>query len=814
MNKVKFSKYDWLCAAIACIASLALYVWTAAPNVTLLDSGEFTVAAEHFGVPHPTGYPLWTILSGLFLHIPWGNAAHKIALFSGVCASLAVGLCALISSHGIRWLFPQINRSTSCICTLTFSLLLAFSTSMWSQATIAEVYTLHALVIGLFFLGMYRFVHDPESDANLLWCFFFLALAFSNHHLTLTMTPLPFLAVLLLRRAIIWDLILFSLLTATLFLLGFAVLSGELLLMKTMIRLTWCCLLALIILLWVKRGQVEWKLLAFLPIVIAVGLLPYLYMPMASSTNPPMNWGYTRDMDGFFYSINRSQYSGSLSTLFQKTFGKLMGSQEIQQNTPVEEEPLKLPLRIRAGQWVGFFWVQLSNNFTPLCIFVFFCAFFSILRLDLARRCWIYILNIAFVLAAFLQPLLENINTSAASWWEQMPFHTYTNWIFALLCAAGFAFLWQQITRRLPRLQMAIWLALLLPLLPLFSNYSVCSQRNRWFGWDYGHDMLKDLPKNSVIYGGTDPGRFVPTYMIFGESGQAAKWKRDPDFDRRDLYIITQNALADVFYQKYINDHYGENRPAPRNAFDRWLGREKQYPATPLKLPTHAECQAAIKAMGNEVVKNNPLNPLDLGSLYHSAIAKWIFEHNKKDHEFFVEESFPMEWSYPYATPHGLVYRINPEPLKSLPKEIVDKDFAFWRDYIKKLTSNPDYFKDYDAQRSFSKLRVTMGRIYQFRKMNKEAEEALTQAIGLWPESLEAISLLSNLLWERGEYEQPINLLTRALIKDPNNISVLQMADIAIKREKLQAGITTSEAALKRNPKDREAFKKLMDDYV
>ncbi|MEO6054094.1 MAG: tetratricopeptide repeat protein, partial [Chthoniobacterales bacterium] len=302
-----------------------------------------------------------------------------------------------------------------------------------------------------------------------------------------------------------------------------------------------------------------------------------------------------------------------------------------------------------------------------------------------------------------------------------------------------------------------------------------------------------------------------PTYMIFGESTQPAKWKRDPDFDRRDLYIITQNALADGFYEKYIRDHYGVDRPTAQNAFERWLGRDKQYPPSPLIFPTKQESEVEAKAM---VEEKHVSKPEEMGTLYHSAVAKLIFELNKKDHEFFVEESFPMEWSYPYAVPHGLVYRINPEPLESLPKDVVEKDFAFWNDYIKKLTSNPMYFQDYDAQRSFSKLRVTMGRIYSFRKMKKEAERALMQSLELWPDNLEALSVICELLWERGEYEKPIKLLAKAASDDPDDISVLQMAEVALRREKLQSQIAAEEYTLKRNPKDRETFKKLMDDYI
>ena len=54
---------DWASAVVTALISGAVYFYTAMPNVGLLDSGEFVAAAQHFGVPHPTGYPLWTLLA-------------------------------------------------------------------------------------------------------------------------------------------------------------------------------------------------------------------------------------------------------------------------------------------------------------------------------------------------------------------------------------------------------------------------------------------------------------------------------------------------------------------------------------------------------------------------------------------------------------------------------------------------------------------------------------------------------------------------------------------------------------------------------
>jgi len=200
-----WSQADCLCGLTTVLVAFFVYAWTVAPNVTLLDSGEFMVAAQHFGVAHPPGYPLWTLLVWLFQLLPLGNAAWEINLFSSVCGALAVGVGTMLFSSSTRWMLGDaLNRwrGLLSIVTLSIGLLFAFSFSLWSQATITEVYTLHALLIGLYLVSLYVWLRRPESLPLLLLPFFLLAFSFSNHQLSLSLAPLPFLAVLLVRRDI------------------------------------------------------------------------------------------------------------------------------------------------------------------------------------------------------------------------------------------------------------------------------------------------------------------------------------------------------------------------------------------------------------------------------------------------------------------------------------------------------------------------------------------------------------------------------------------------------------------------------------
>lgn len=814
-----FDRRDYATGVVAALLSFAVYLFTAAPSVTLLDSGEFITAGQQFGVPHPTGYPLWTMLAWLIHLLPFGNAAWKINVLSGVLGALAVGLSAMLCRSSLRWMFPEAAerwRGLGTLAALSGALLFAFSLSMWSQAVIAEIYTLHALLVGGILTAMYAWIRRPQSLMLLLLTFFLLALAFSNHQLTLALAPLPFLAVAMIRRRIFWSLVVASLLTAELFYLALAILSGEPQVLKASIRLFYVLAIVTGIYVFGSGNRVRWRLIALLAAAVALGLLPYAYLPFASSTNPPMNWGCASEAKGFFYSFNRSQYSGSLTSQSLRVLGPLMGvaqpklpaSPEAPKNTFQPEDQAPLPW---LQDWVAFFSWQLMRSFTPLSALALACAAAVLFLVrDHRARTWLAVLFAAFALAALLQPFLDKAGDDVNGWWLQMPYHSYTNLIFGLLCGIGFFRGLSAMFARFPRLRWTQYGLLLLPLVPLFGNFDIASQRDRWFGWQFGHDMLNDLPPGSVVIGGTDAGRFVPTYMIFGESPQPPDRKLDPDFDRRDLYIITQNALGDPFYMQYLSDQYSSSRRPVKTAFERWLGRETIYPEQPLILPAPTDVKKAVAA----ALAPDPVTGKRTGGepmfLVFSATLKWIWNQNRGAHRFFVEESFPMDWTYDYAIPHGLVYELSATKLEKLPDDAVARDFTFWADYKSRLLSNPLFGSDFDARRSFSKLRTTGGNIYRHWKMFPEAERAYEEALDLWPGEGNALSALMQVQWQRGEFDAIQKRIEQARLDDPRNEAWKKLATYAEQRKSLQSGIEAGEARVAKEPKNRDAWIRLV----
>ena len=65
-----FRRIDWLSFAVTTVLVMIAYWYTLAPDLTLQDCGELAVASMYAGVPHPPGYPVWTVYTWLFTLLP------------------------------------------------------------------------------------------------------------------------------------------------------------------------------------------------------------------------------------------------------------------------------------------------------------------------------------------------------------------------------------------------------------------------------------------------------------------------------------------------------------------------------------------------------------------------------------------------------------------------------------------------------------------------------------------------------------------------------------------------------------------------
>jgi tetratricopeptide (TPR) repeat protein len=328
-SKPFFRRADWIAALLTFLIALIVYTLTLQPTVGLEDSGELIVASDYLGVPHPPGYPIWSLLTWAFQWLfhkvtyhGYPNPAWAVNFFSAFAGALACGVLALLVScsgmnfiRGIRNEAEILGEKTeslfSCVAGISAGLLLAFSQGMWSQAVIAEVYSLNIVFQTLMLLFLYRWMAEPENPKPLFLTSFVYGLGMTNHQTIIFMGLAMGLAIFLRNIRLARDFTVVGVFYLVMVLLNKAMAASS---------PEWC---------WINGpeniGFWFWTVYAvgiallglFLPngkvvcatyLLMFLGLSFYLYMPISSEQNPPINWGYPRIWEGFRHAITRGQY--------------------------------------------------------------------------------------------------------------------------------------------------------------------------------------------------------------------------------------------------------------------------------------------------------------------------------------------------------------------------------------------------------------------------------------------------------------------------------------------------------------------------
>ncbi|MBQ6915616.1 MAG: hypothetical protein IJQ65_07835, partial [Kiritimatiellae bacterium] len=230
---------------------------------------------------------------------------------------------------------------------------------------------------------------------------------------------------------------------------------------------------------------------------------------------------------------------------------------------------------------------------------------------------------------------------------------------------------------------------------------------------------------------------------------------------RPDVYLITQNALADDTYMSVERDLYGDEIWIPSKedsaeAFNVYVD-EVQRGVRP--------ANGALKIENGRVQVTGALGVMEINGI----LTKMMHDHDRLRHSFYVEESYVIPWMYPYLSPHGLIMKINANPTPYDAKTAA-KDADFWDWYVRRLLDDPMYRRDFAGQKSFSKLRAAIAGLYGKQGRHRECAQAFREAVLLYPASPEATfryaqeSLLTFRRWDTA-----LELMDYTDSIDPNN---------------------------------------------
>jgi len=192
---------DWLQAAAVAAALFALYAATAPRTVALEDDGLFILSSYFLGIEHPPGYPLFTLIGHLFTYLPFGSVAYRVHLASALFGALTGGAAWLCARALIEGRLPAYLAAFA----------LGVSPVFWSQAIIAEVYTLNTFFfLVLVFMGLQACPPSTLAPASpgrsrmLPWMALVFGLSLSNHYpLMLLVAPAFVILLWPLRRELL-----------------------------------------------------------------------------------------------------------------------------------------------------------------------------------------------------------------------------------------------------------------------------------------------------------------------------------------------------------------------------------------------------------------------------------------------------------------------------------------------------------------------------------------------------------------------------------------------------------------------------------
>lgn len=275
----------WLAPVIVFVIALVVYLKTAPPGLTWAhdsaDGGDLIAAAVVRGVPHPSGYPTFILLARLFIRLPWHTPAWQVTLISMLSGAAAAALTTATvqrfasqtgNSGGVELTagYPgdegaeelAIAWRSSIVSSLLFvapgiiaGLALAFSPLLWGQATVAEVYALHACLAALVIWALVHWRYNAMTRWAVMAGFAF-GVALGNHLTSIWLTPLVAI-----------------------------------------------CLIAPPV-----QPTRRVRAVASFALATSAGLLVYVYLPLAAAAAPPVNWGNPQSAAGFWWVVSGQIY--------------------------------------------------------------------------------------------------------------------------------------------------------------------------------------------------------------------------------------------------------------------------------------------------------------------------------------------------------------------------------------------------------------------------------------------------------------------------------------------------------------------------
>ena len=519
--------------------SLIVYFLTKAPTFSFWDCGEFIACAKILGIPHPPGYPLYTLIgrTAILSPLPF-NDPVKVNLISVVSSAVTVFVAfwlilrlAIGSATSINGLW---RRLALAVGAFSGSLVMGFSATFWDNAIEAECYGLAmmlTLIICYLVLLWSNKVGRPGSGKLMVAIVYLAFLSIGIHMTTFLVMPVIVLYMAIKDASLLRDwrywtiwiilLLITSLLDAFLYgLAGAFIISGVLLITT-------------------KRPAYMLKWVFAITAFAIIGYSTHLYLPLRAIHKPEINENNPNDWARFNSLLERKQYGQE--SMVTRMFSR-RGSWANQFGT-----------HPHMGFW-GFFQEQYSENWAAFLFFaVGIWGFYEAFRRNRLNGAWVLALFLISTLGLILY-----LNFSDGTRGEILEvrdrdyFYTPGFMFFAILIGVGLCGILGDLVEwakdRRPRMYLmvaALVVTLLFPLHTLKANYFHHDRSRNYIPWDYAYNILNSVDENGIVFTNGDNDTF-PLWCIQEVYGV-----------RKDVKVVNLSLLNTPWYIHQLKDQMG-----------------------------------------------------------------------------------------------------------------------------------------------------------------------------------------------------------------------------------------------------------------
>lgn len=430
------------------------------------DIGDLVTAAYVGGVAHPPGYPLFSFVGFILSHLPIPlPVVSRVGLIS-VFSSLA-GL--------IIYFNFTLKVTKSIFLSLLSTSILAFSYLFWLTAEIPEglgLNNLFAIVILYLTVEFYK----KKKAKYLFLVALFIGLSLTNQLQIIMLFP-PLLIIALKHWRFIF------------------------------------------------RKKTIFKVLLF----FLLGLSVYVYIPIAASRNPPINWDNAANLRNFLHLVFRKDYGGIIKS---------------SPNIPIQIKLINIMHYLRT--FVSVFSYQI--------LFVSFLGIIKLFIID-KRLSVTYILTFLFtgILTVFY---MGSPVSSPTSWGVLERYYVLSTVIFMFFVPYGFVLIKDFLKAKFSKPIYSYLLLsyfLIIPILMLKYNFPRTDLSKTDIGNSLARNILISLPKESVFFVTGDNTTFNLWYVYYVLK------------ERQDVDIINPPGVGNNLYlDKEINEFFKKNPKTSR----------------------------------------------------------------------------------------------------------------------------------------------------------------------------------------------------------------------------------------------------------